>query len=104
MMSGRLLALLAVLATQSAAQSYGNLYGRIQDISDGGIPSAAISVVSEDTGFRRTTQSDATGSYSVGALHPGNYKITARKEGFRTVVRFAVPLAPASATRADFTL
>lgn len=104
MQSGRLLALLAVLAAPSAAQSYANLYGRILDTSEGGIPKAAISVVSEDTGFRRATQSDSSGVYSVGALRPGSYKITARKDGFRTVVRFAVALAPASTARADFVL
>ena len=104
MQSGRLFAFLAVLATPAAAQSYANLYGRILDASEAGIPNAAVTVVNQDTGFRRSTQSDATGAYSVGALHPGAYKITARKEGFRTAVRFGVILVPSGASRADFLL
>ncbi len=74
------------------------------DISEGGIPDAAVSVVNQETGFRRTTQSEPSGNYAVGALQPGQYKITVRKEGFRTVVRFNVALVAASSTRADFVL
>ena len=104
MQSGRLLAVFALLATCAAAQSYANLYGRILDTSEAGIPGAAVTVVSEDTGFRRTTESDSSGIYSIAALWPGTYKITSRRQGFRTVVRFAVNLAPASGTRVDFIL
>src|ERR1041385_4659565 len=101
---GRLVGLVLLLTALAAAQSYGHLYGRILDVSEGGIPQVAVTVVNEDTGFRRTTQSEPTGAYAVGALQPGVYKITVRKEGFRTLVRFGVNLVAASVTRADFML
>src|SRR5579872_4704341 len=107
MPSGRLAAFLffCVLGAAPAhAQRYADLYGRILDTSDAGIGDAAVTVVNEDTGFRRATVSEPTGIYSVGSLDPGSYKITVRKDGFRSAVRFNVPLNPAAATRADFTL
>lgn len=104
MPSGRALALLLLSAGAAAAQHNVDLYGRILDASDAGIGQAGITVVNEETGFRRITWSDPTGGYMVASLQPGAYKVTVRKEGFRTVMRFGVPLPPSGATRADFVL
>jgi hypothetical protein len=100
---GRALALLVVSVVTATAQRYVDLYGRILDVTEGGIAQAAVTVVNEETGFRRLAQSDPTGRYAVGSLQPGSYKVTARKEGFRTLQRFGVKLA-VSATRVDFVL
>src|SRR5208337_1930197 len=105
--SGRLAALLvfcAVSVAPALAQRYADLYGRILDTSDGGIGDAAVTVVSQETGFRRATLSDPGGQYAVGSLEPGFYKVTVRKDGFRGAVRFDVPLTAGGSTRADFTL
>ena len=107
MPSGRLGALLVYCVlgvAPAAAQRYAELYGRILDTSDSGIGDALVSVVNEDTGFRRTANSEPGGMYAVSSLSPGSYKITVRKENFRTAVRFNVQLAPDATTRADFTL
>jgi hypothetical protein len=101
---GRTLALLLLGAFSVAAERYVDVYGRVLDPSEGGIGQASVTVVNEDTGFRRATESDPGGSYSVGSLQPGSYKITVRKEGFRTLMRFGVRLSTAGATRADFVL
>ena len=103
-MPSRALALLAVFAFAATAQRYADLTGRIFDITEGGIGQASITVVNEDTGFRRLTESDLGGRYVVGGLQPGSYKITVRKEGFRTLMRFGVKLTAAGGTRADFIL
>jgi hypothetical protein len=100
---GRPLALLVLCAFAAAAQRV-DLYGRILDTSEGGIGQADVTVVNEDTGFRRMTQSDPGGMYAVGSLQPGSYKVTVRREGFRTLMRFGVRLSPRGATRADFIL
>ena len=104
MFLGRFLALLLVCAAPAAAQKYANLYGRVLDTSEGGIGQAAVSVINEDTGFRRGAESEPGGAYSVSSLQPGVYKIIVRKEGFRTVVRFGVRLTASAAARADFVL
>jgi hypothetical protein len=99
----RVLALLAVLVVPAASQRFGSFYGIVLDTSDAGIGQASVSIVNEETGFRRVAQSEPGGSFAVGALEPGEYKITVRKEGFRTVVRFGLRLAAAPA-RVDFVL
>ncbi len=107
MPASRLAALLvfyALSAAPAVAQRYADLFGRILDTSEGGIGGAAISVVNEETGFRRTAVSDASGQYAVGSLEPGSYKIAVRKDGFRGAVRFDVQLPAGGSTHADFTL
>src|SRR5207237_377933 len=42
--------------------------------------------------------------YVVSSLQPGVYKITVRKWGFRTVIRFGVDLNPSQPARVDFKL
>ncbi len=100
----RYFALLLVCPALACAQVYAHLYGRVLDTSEAGIGQAAVTVVNEETGFRRLTQSDPSGGYVVSSLAPGLYKITVRKEGFRTAVRFGLKLAPSHSTRADFML
>jgi hypothetical protein len=107
MVRRRLTALLLVLFTglaARAAERYGNLYGRVLDTSEGGIADAEITAVSQETGFRRTAQSAVGGLYEIGSLQPGLYKLTIRKEGFHTLVRFNVPLSAAASTAIDFVL
>ena len=86
------------------AQNYTLIAGIIQDSSGASTPDAMVSVVNEDTGFRRVTQSRSDGGYVVSSLQPGAYKVTVRKEGFRTAIRFGVKLNPAQPSRVDFRL
>src|ERR1017187_4434775 len=104
---GRLLSLAVVVCVSIAparAQRYGEVFGKIVDSSQGGVSDASIMIVDEDTGFRRTAQSETGGAYAVGSLAPGSYKITVRKEGFRQVVMFGVKVAAGAAARQDFQL
>ena len=103
-MATRVLALIVWFAASAAAESYAQLYGRILDTSEGGIAQAAITVVNQDNGFRRVTQSQPGGTYAVGSLQPGVYKISVRREGFHTVERYDLKLTASTLTRADFVL
>jgi len=102
--------LLAVLiacmagGTPLLAERYSSLSGLILDTTGAGIPGAAIAIVNQDSGFRRITQSQPDGHYLVPGVGAGVYKLTVRKDGFRTVVRFGVKLAPGRPARVDFTL
>ena len=87
-----------------AAQRYATLHGRVLDTSEGGIGDAEVAVVSQQTGFRRTAWSEVGGAYAVGSLDPGLYKLTVRKDGFRTLVQFNVALNAGGATALDFVL
>src|SRR5437763_15721962 len=86
------------------AQRIAYVYGRILDPSQAAVTDALVTVVDQDTGFRRITQSHPDGEYVVGSLQPGNYKVTVRKDGFRTMIRFNVRLETRQPARADFTL
>ena len=86
------------------AQQNSFVSGLILDASEARVPGATVSILNEDTGFRRTTESQPDGAYIVASLEPGTYKITVRKEGFRTMIRFGVRLDAFQPARANFTL
>ena len=87
-----------------AAQRYASLAGHVLDTTGGGISGAMVTVTNQETGFRRSAESEIGGAYAVSPLETGIYKITVRKEGFRTLVRFGMPLAEAQVAAADFVL
>jgi hypothetical protein len=87
-----------------SAQNFTHVSGVILDASTGSVPGALVTVVNEDTGFRRVTTSRPDGGYVVSSLEPGTYKITVRKVGFHTVIRFGVKLGLAQPARVDFKL
>jgi hypothetical protein len=99
-----LIAIALMCGGVAAAEAPGYLYGRVVDPSGAAVPGAAVTIVNEDSGFRHVTQSQPDGAYSAGILTPGDYKITVRKDGFRTMIRFHVRLDPAAPARADFAL
>jgi hypothetical protein len=86
------------------SQSYTHLSGLIRDPSDAAVPDATVTVLNQDTGFRRVTRSHSDGGYGVVSLEPGLYKITVRRRGFRTLIRLGVRLDVAQPARVDFTL
>jgi len=90
--------------TPAEAQNNSHVSGLILDSSAASVPSALITVVNEDNGLRRVTQSQADGTYQVSSLQPGPYKITVRKTGFRTMIRFGVKLTELQSARVDFKL
>ena len=67
-------------------------------------PEAAITIVNQESGFRRVTQTATEGDYAVASLESGTYKVTVRKDGFRTMIRFNVKVANLEAAQVDFTL
>jgi hypothetical protein len=100
-----LLAVMALwLSSSLAAQETGGLSGFVWDPSGALVAGASITAMNEDTGFRRVTETDAAGSWDAPYLYPGRYKLTVRKEGFRTIVQFGVALHAAESARVDFHL
>ncbi|MBI4907682.1 MAG: TonB-dependent receptor [Acidobacteria bacterium] len=96
--------LVSLFLPHAHSQQYTHLSGLIRDPTDAAVPHASITVVSEDTGFRRSAESNGDGAYVVASLQPGLYKITVRKEGFRTVIQLGVKLDVAQPSRVDFIL
>ena len=86
------------------AQRSAFLHGRVLDPSGACVPEASISAVNEESGFRRTTATEPDGTYIVGSLEPGLYKVTVRKQGFIGMVRFDVRVGLVAGARVDFNL
>jgi hypothetical protein len=99
-----LISLSSLAWAQNPAQNYTRVSGIIIDASSASVPGAIVTVVSEDSGFRRVTVSEADGRYVVSPLQPGVYKITVRRAGFRTMIRFGVKLGVSQPARVDFKL
>jgi hypothetical protein len=107
MRAGGLMAVLGAILVAGqpvAAQRYASLAGHVLDSSGGGIAGAVVTVTNQETGFRRSAESEVGGAYAVSPLEAGVYKITVRKEGFRTLVRFGLALEEARPAAADFVL
>lgn len=85
-------ALMVSLAAAAWTQSLTSLNGVVSDPSGAVIPNAKVVIQNTDTGAQRETVSDVSGRYQFPQILPGNYKITARSEGFSEVVIESVRL------------
>lgn len=85
------IALIVTLSFPMVAQN-GQIGGRITDPSGAVIPGAGIAVTNTATGVTRNTQSNEEGYYAMPQLQPGQYQLTAQKEGFKPVTRSGIVL------------
>jgi hypothetical protein len=81
------------MAAGAAQERTSAVSGSVNDSSGASVPAATVQIVQIDTGSTRTVQSDVRGYYRAPSLEPGQYNVTAEKEGFRTSVRKGVLLA-----------
>jgi hypothetical protein len=88
----------------SHAQGVSYVFGRVIDPSNAIVPGASITVVNQDSGFRRVTETGPDGTFAVSSLQGGLYKVMVRKEGFVGMVRFDVKIGALQPARADFKL
>src|SRR5215813_12260588 len=75
---------LAVSAVAPAQVDRATLTGAIFDPSNANVVGAAVTVSFEETGFKRTVQSNASGLYVLPALPLGKCRITVQANGFQT--------------------
>ena len=61
-----------------------SLQGQVLDASGGGVPKAKVSAVNNETAFSRSTESTSSGDYSLPAMPPGRYTVSAQLAGFKT--------------------
>ena len=96
--------LLFLLASAAAVAQQAQVSGLVRDASDAVMPQVQISIVNQDTGLRRSAQTNSAGLYAVSGIKPGVYKITARQPGFQTVTRLDIKLDVAQSARVDATV
>ncbi len=101
----RIIGLLAFVFVSSLfAQNTGVISGTARDSSGAAMPNTRIVILDDDTGNSRTVETDAAGHYSAPALGLGNYRVTASREGFQTVIRTGIVLAVGQDVVVDLTL
>jgi hypothetical protein len=85
---GFLMCSLALLVTPTrltaqATISTGTIVGTLTDPSDAVVPNAKIEIVNKATAQTLNLQSSSAGTYTAGALLPGDYTVTVRAKGFK---------------------
>ena len=103
----RVLAIAALVLAPSItlAQSFtGTVVGTVKDSSGAAIPHAAVSITSQQTGRQASVTADLEGRYTSLPLAPGEYRVEASLQGFRSAVRSNVTVQIASTVVVDFAL
>src|SRR5580658_10339375 len=99
------LILAVLLATlQLRADVTGSLSGYVRDSSGGVLPNATLTVIQAATGYTRTATTDGSGHYSILALPPGTYRLTASNAGFENGVVDKINLNVNDELKFDFDL
>lgn len=87
------------------AQDYrATILGQVLDPNRASIPKATIRVTKQDTGVSRETISNEQGIFTIPALDPGLYTLTASAQGFSTLRRPNLVLATADKLNLDLQL
>jgi len=83
-------ALLVVFAATLAAQTTGDIVGRVTDEAGGVLPGVAVEAKSPALQGSRTAVTDGTGTYRLNVLPPGDYIVTFTGQGFATEAKQGV--------------
>lgn len=93
-----------VLIGANAWGQTAQILGTITDASGARVPGARVTVTNVKTGLQRIVTSNSNGYYTVPLLPPGEYNLTAQKQGFKAAVRSGIVLSVGNNTAIDFTL
>jgi hypothetical protein len=83
----------APFSTRVYAQAVsGDLVGTVADATGAVVPNATVTAVNAATGIRAAASTNASGSYRLANLLPGNYDVSAEAAGFNTSIVKDVPV------------
>src|SRR5262245_52811482 len=80
------------------------LSGRVSDTSGGAVRGAAVTATNVETGAASTSVANDTGSYTIAALPPGRYILSAEFVGFKKFVREGLTLEVQGRPQIDIVL
>lgn len=81
-----------------------DISGTVFDQGKAAVPGATVTVTHESTGQQRTGVTSGDGRFSMPALLPGSYTVTAELQGFQTSTRKGLVLAVGQETTLSLTL
>jgi hypothetical protein len=82
----------------------GQIQGLIQDANGAVVPGVNVEIKNLDTNLSRTVTTNEDGRYVALALPPGNYSVTATKQGFATTLLPSAALTVGQTLSANFSL
>ncbi|BCS32070.1 hypothetical protein TBR22_A12750 [Luteitalea sp. TBR-22] len=98
-------AALVLAPSLASAQSFtGTIVGTIRDTSGAALPQATVNITSQQTGRQDSVIADLEGRFTSLPLPPGEYRVEATLQGFKSAVRTDVVVTIASTVVTDFTL
>lgn len=87
-----------------AQETRGTIVGHVLDEQGGAMPGVSVTITNVDTNVSATLTTNSTGYYQAPLLLPGNYRVTAELQGFKTSVRSGIILSVAQQSTVDVTL
>jgi hypothetical protein len=94
-----------VFAVPSRAQTtFGSITGVVTDPSGAAVPAANITVVNQETAFKRSDHTSQSGVFSISDLNPGMYTVRVERDGFSTQEKRDVALDANHVVNVDFQL
>src|SRR4051812_13414947 len=99
-----LLASLAIVSPLYAQQQLGAIQGTIVDQTRAVLPGVSVTVTNLQTGVARTAITNDAGIYRVASLDPGDYKVEAALQGFKTAAQTGIRLSVGATLGVNFSL
>ncbi|MBK8313829.1 MAG: carboxypeptidase regulatory-like domain-containing protein [Acidobacteria bacterium] len=75
-----------------AQTNKGTIVGTVKDAGGAVVSGAQVEIANIDTGQTKNTISSEDGTYQIPLLDPGNYRITVKAQGFKSLIRDKVLL------------
>src|SRR5678815_4106523 len=82
----------------------GQIQGLVQDANGAVVPGVNVEIKNLETGLSRSVTTNEEGRYVALGLPPGNYSVTATKQGFATTLIPSTPLTVGQSLTANFAL
>jgi hypothetical protein len=92
------------LSASLFAQDSASITGTVADQTGAAIPGAQVTISNPEHGIKRSTVSNGSGDYLIGALPPGSYNLSITAPGFKRYEATGVILRVAEKARADAAL
>ncbi len=96
--------LCACAAALLAQETRGTLNGHVYDPHSAAVPGAKVVITHIDTDTATILLSDQSGYFEAPLLMPGNYRVTASREGFKTSIRGGIALQLGQTASVDLKL
>ena len=85
-------------------QATGQITGLVTDPSGGAIAGAAVELISETTGQKRSVISGSDGFYNIPLVNPGKYRVSGSSKGFNTLIEEGIEVVVDGTARVDLRL